>query len=163
MRRIVLAAFAVTVFVACQPATTELTEEQKAEIAAEVDMALDTHWDLFRQADYDRGIEYWEHSPEMAYVGVQGEIVMGFSTLDNLYRPFFATLASQEINIAERHFKTITRDAVYAMERGTLAQTDTSGVTGPTRPFAYTYLWMRTDAGWKISSAHMSDGDPETQ
>ncbi len=163
MRRFVLAAYALTVLAACQPATTELTEEQKAEIAAEVNATLDTMWDLFRQADYDHGIEYWENSPEMAFAGILGEIVMGFTTLDNLYRPFFATLASQEVYIAERHFKVLTTDAVYAMERGTYSQTDTSGVVGPTRPFAYTYLWVRTGIGWKISSAHMSAGDPEEQ
>jgi hypothetical protein len=163
MRRFIFAGFALTVLAACQPATTELTEEQKAEIEAEVDGALDALWDLFREADYERGIVYWEHSPDLVFAGTAGGILVGFSTLDNIYRPFFETIASQEINIAERHFKVITLDAVYAMERGTYAQTDTAGVTGPTRPYAYTYLWVRTDAGWRISAGHMSAGDPVEQ
>jgi phenylpyruvate tautomerase PptA (4-oxalocrotonate tautomerase family) len=44
MRRILLAALAVSVFVACQPATTELTEEQKAEIAAEIRQVVAEFW-----------------------------------------------------------------------------------------------------------------------
>ncbi len=163
MRRFVLAAFALTVLAACQPATTDLTEEQKTEIATEVNAAVDDLWDIFGQADYDRGIVYWEHSPNLTFAGTQGGILMGFSTLDSIYRPFFNTIASQEIDIAERHITVVAQDAAYVIERGTYAQTDTSGVTGPTRPFAYTYLWVHTEAGWRISSGHMSEGDPVTQ
>jgi hypothetical protein len=36
MRGLALASLSLTAMVACQPATPELTEEQKAEIAAEV-------------------------------------------------------------------------------------------------------------------------------
>jgi hypothetical protein len=36
MSRFILTAFAVTALAACHPANTEMTEEQKAEIAAEV-------------------------------------------------------------------------------------------------------------------------------
>ena len=160
MRRFVLAAFALTVFAACQPATTEISEEQKVEIAAELSTVLDTFWDVWRSADYDRGLTYWEDSPELVFAGTEGGIMMGFATFDRAFRPGFTTVASQGIDCDETHVKVITRDAAYAMQRGTYFATDTSGVTGPTRPFAYTYLWIRTDAGWKITAAHMSEGDP---
>ena len=48
MRRFIFAALAVSVFAACQPATTELTVVQEAEIAAEVMMVaneLMSAWD----------------------------------------------------------------------------------------------------------------------
>jgi hypothetical protein len=163
MRRLVLAAFALTLLTACQPATTDLTEEQNSEITAEITAVLDTFWDAWAQVDYDRGFAYWEDSPELLFAGSEGDILRGFATMDRLYRPFFATLRSQEFDLNETHIKVITRDAAYAMQRGTYAQTDTSGVTGPTRPLAYTYLWIRTADGWKITSAHMSQGDPVTQ
>lgn len=163
MRRFVLAAFALTVLAACQAADTELTDYQKAEIEAEVNLELEALWDPFRQADFDRGITYWEDSPEQLFATSEGGILKGFAAIDAAFRPMFTTIASQEINVDETHFKVITRDVVYAMHRGTFSATDTSGVTEPTRPFAYSFLWARTDAGWKVSSAHMSTGDPMTQ
>ena len=44
MRRFVPAAIALFVFPACQPATIELTEGQKAQIEAEIREALDGLW-----------------------------------------------------------------------------------------------------------------------
>ena len=163
MRRFVLAAFALTVLTACQPADTELTDYQKGEIEAEVNLELETIWDPFRQADFDRGIAYWEDSPEQLFGTSEGGILKGFAAIDAAFRPTFTTIASQEINVDETHIEVVTRDVVYAMQRGTYSETDTSGVTGPTWPFAYSFLWTRTDAGWKVSSAHMSVGDPVDQ
>ncbi len=160
MRRIVLVAFILTAFAACQPADTELTDYQKGEIEAEVNLELETMWDLFRQADYDHGIAYWEDSPEQLFGTSEGGILKGFAAIDAAFRPGFTTIASQVLNVDETHITVITQDVVYVMQRGTYAATDTSGVTDPTRPFAYSYLWTRTDAGWKVSSAHMSTGDP---
>ena len=161
MRRFVLAALALTSIAACQPGA-ELTDHQKAEIAAEVNLVLDQFWDIWRQVDYDQGIAYWEESPEMTFAGTNGETVIGFETLERLYQPFFATLSSQEFNFDETHIKVLSRDAVHTMQRGTYAQTDTAGVTGPALPLAYSIVWIRTEAGWKVTAAHMSQGEPAT-
>ena len=65
MRRFVFAAFALTVLAACQPADTELTEVQTAEIAAEVNLRMDQLWDVLRQPDWDRMAEFFDQSPDM--------------------------------------------------------------------------------------------------
>jgi len=44
MRRIVFAAFALTVSAACQPATTDLTEAQRAEIVTAVSQVATDNW-----------------------------------------------------------------------------------------------------------------------
>jgi hypothetical protein len=54
MRRFIFAAFALTVLAACQPATTELTEEQKAEIEAAVRQVADDSYAGAREADFER-------------------------------------------------------------------------------------------------------------
>lgn len=164
MRRFVLAAFAMAVLAACQPATTELTDEQKAEAAAEVNLVLDTFWDVWDETDYDRGIQYWEDSPENIVVSTGGRILQGFALIDRSYRPNMASIRSQVHNVEETHIKVLKRDVVSTVHRGTVSSTDTSGVTGPTRSFVYTYLWVHTDAGWKITSTHMSSaGDSVEQ
>lgn len=53
MRRIVLAAFALTVLAACQPATTELTEEQKAAIADTIQQVNTEHAVAMNARDLD--------------------------------------------------------------------------------------------------------------
>jgi hypothetical protein len=162
MRRFVLAAFALTVLVACQSATTELTDEQKAEITAEVNMALDGFWDCWRRVDYDGGMAYNHDSPETSGTSSTGRIVMGAANIAREFRPGFASLASQDIRFDETHFKVLAPDAVYSLQQGTYSATDTSGVTGPTRAFAYSFVWIQTEAGWKITAGHMSQGDPAT-
>ena len=66
----VFAAFALTVLAACQPATTELTDQQKAEIAAEVELRHDQYWDAWRVVDRDRGMSFFRNSPEWISVGL---------------------------------------------------------------------------------------------
>jgi hypothetical protein len=163
MRRIVLVAFALTVLAACQPATTELTEEQKVEIAAEMNLVLDTFWDVWREADFDQGVQYWENSPDNMFVTSNARILHGYDEIDQTYRPGFASISSQVLNVEETHINVLKRDVVCTILRGTGASTDTTGVTGPAQPFAYTYLWVRTDAGWKISSTHVSVSALEDQ
>ena len=82
MRRFVFAAFAVTVFAACQPASTELTDYQKAEIAAEVELLHGQFWDAWRAADVDRGLSYYPNTPEAAYA-TEGELFYGSAAVED--------------------------------------------------------------------------------
>ena len=54
MRRLAVAALSLAFLAACQPATIELTEEQRAEIAAEVEALHAASWDAWRAADLDQ-------------------------------------------------------------------------------------------------------------
>ena len=66
MRRFVLAASALTVLAACQPATTELTEEQKAEIEAAVVEASVAYTEVYHGKDFDGYMSFnsdWAGSP----------------------------------------------------------------------------------------------------
>ena len=63
MRRLALTVLSLAFLAACQPATTELTEEQKAEIAAEVNAINAGFWDAWRATDFDQGMSYYYNSP----------------------------------------------------------------------------------------------------
>ena len=54
MRRLVLATFALSLLAGCQPATVELTEEQKAEIAAAVRQVFEDEIAAANEADFER-------------------------------------------------------------------------------------------------------------
>jgi hypothetical protein len=159
MRRFVLAAFALTVLVGCQPATTELTVEQKAEIAAEVSLRLNSFWDALKDADFDRIAVFIHQSPDLL-MAADGAAFYGFATLESVYRPVVGSWASQELTVSNTNTVVLSPDVVYTMRVGTDAVTDTSGATGPTRPLIDTLVWGRHEGEWKIMFFHESHGAP---
>ncbi len=157
MRRTILPALAFCIAaVACQPATTELTEEQKAAIADTVNALLDDYWDAWRDVDFDRGMSFFLDAPETAFASAD-QVDYGLATLDSKYRPFMATFESQEITLADSRTTVLASNAVYTMQRGTYVQTDTAGVVGDTLPFAYSMVWVRRNGEWKVLAGHQSD------
>jgi len=155
MRRIVLAAFALTVLAACQSATTELTEQQKAEIAAEVELLHGQFWDAWRAADIDRGWTFYPDIPEVSYA-TDGELFVGLSAIEDNDRSNFAHIASQTITITESHTTVVARNVVCINELAKWTVTDTSGATTPERVFAGTYVWVLRDGEWKVQFSHES-------
>ena len=162
MRRFVLAAFALTVFAACQPATTELTVEQKAEIAAEVELVHGQLWDAWRETDLHRGMDYYRNSPEFTFA-MEGQLFNGYDALHDAAHEMFASTASQTITLAESQTTVLAPDVVCVMEQGIGAATDTLGVTGPANPFAFTAIWVLRDGEWKVDLAHFSNPATESQ
>jgi hypothetical protein len=69
MRRFVFAVFTLTVLAACQPVTTELTEEQKAEIEAAVRQVADDMYAGARDADWERIVSHWRQQDGLCLMG----------------------------------------------------------------------------------------------
>lgn len=153
MCRLTLPVLSLAILAACQPATTELTEEQKAEIAAEVNAIHAEFWDAWRAADYDRGVSYLDSANLVfAYEGT----VFGFATFDEMWRPAFANIASQTISIGDSRTTVLAPDVVCIMDAATYTTTDTLGVTSPQESFAFTGVWVRRDGEWKLLLVHES-------
>ena len=166
MRRFVSALIAVTVFIACQPATVELTEEQKAEIAAEVS-ALQANWNAaWEVVDVGGALSsYWTESPEQGWAGMGRASwgLDGMAQADAATRPYYNTVASNENTRRESRTFVLAPNIVYIMERGATITTDTAGVAGPETDYAYTYVWVLEEGGWKINFAHGSSPIIQTQ
>ena len=155
MRRIFLAAFAVTVLAACQPATSELTEEQKAEIVAEVELKLDQLWDALRDPDSEQIMAFFLDSTDFLSVH-DGRFISGYATADSLFRPAIDEMEEQVVTVSETHSLVLSADVVYTMRVGTDSTTYKSGEATATRPWAVTYVWVRSDGEWKILLGHGS-------
>jgi SnoaL-like domain/Prokaryotic membrane lipoprotein lipid attachment site len=155
MRRTLFAALALTVLAACQPATTELTDGQKAEIAAEVNALHADFWDAWRAADVDRGLSYYPNIPEITYA-TDGDLFVGPSEVEDQARSWGADLASQTITITESHTTVLSSSIVCINERATYSQTNNAGVTAPERVFAGTYIWVLRNGEWKVEISHES-------
>ncbi len=152
---------AVAVLAACQPTSPELTEEQKAALADSVVAIHIESWQPWLAADLDRGMPYFLNSPDLGW-GWNGEIRYGYANIDAWFRPLMDGLASQEFTVADRRVVVLARDVVCVMEHGTIAATDTAGVTLPASPFAMTAIWVRRDGEWKIHLGHESTQTPES-
>ena len=146
---------------ACQPAAVELTEEQKAALADSVSAMHAESWQPWLAADLDQGMRYFLNSPDVGW-GWNGEIRYGYDNIDAWFRPNMAGMASQELTVADRRAVVLARDVVCVMESGTIAVTDTAGVTLPPMPFAMTAIWIRRDGEWKIHLGHESTANPES-
>lgn len=152
MRRLIVPLLLMVV--ACRPGTTELTEQRKAELAAEVNTRNAEFWDVWRAADWDRGMAYYVDSPDFVWAA-GGAVYVGLNALKDA-RPGFASVASQTFTFRNSRTIVMAPDAASVTALGTWAQTDTAGVTGPVREFAWTALWVLRDGEWKMHLVHMS-------
>ena len=159
MRRFVLAAFALIVLAACQPASKELTDYQKTEIAAEVELLHGQFWDAWRETDFERGMSYYLNSPEFTFT-FQGRMVSGYSAFWDLFASAFTNVASQALSIDELKTTVLAADVVSVTVQGTYAPTDTAGVTAPESALAFTTVWVKRDGEWKVHVA--SNSEPST-
>ncbi len=151
--RLALAALSVTFLVACQPGATELTEEQKAEVAAQVDAVRADFWDAWRDWDVDRVISYYLNSPDFVWAD-EGQLFTGWAALNEAVQA--GNLESQTITFNESRTTVLAADAVHVVEQGTYSVTDTDGVTGPKIAFAFSALWMHRNGEWKVHFSHLS-------
>ena len=162
MRRLVFAVLSLAFLAtACQPATTEMTEEQKAEIAAEVNAINADYWDAWSAADFDRGMSYFHNSPETVW-GYAGNLDIGWDAIYAAYSPMFEAIASQAVTFTESRMTVVAPDVVCINELGSVVATDTAGVAGPEVNFALLAVWVRRGGEWKVLFGHESVPVPES-
>jgi hypothetical protein len=155
MLRLILAVFTLTVLAACQPATTELTEEQKAEIAAEVTGRLDALWEELKQPDVDQLLTFT--SQALGSFSVSDGVFTEWSPAsDSMMRAALAEWEDQVLTVSETRTVVLSPDVVYTMRVGTDSVTLKSGEASPTRPWAWTSIWVRRDGEWRIMYGHDS-------
>jgi ketosteroid isomerase-like protein len=139
---------------ACQPVTTELTEERQAEIVEEVRAVNAAYWDAWREADWDRGMAFYLDSPDFVWAS-GGAVFYGLAALEDT-RPRFASVASQTYAFRDTRVIVMTPQSAALTAAGSWTQTDTAAVTTPTREFVWTAIWVLHEGEWKMQLVHMS-------
>lgn len=159
MRRFVLAAFALMLIAACQPTTTELTEEQKAEIEAEV-RALD-----------DEGLATvvaWGLEPFLSFFSddliyaLFGEVHHGLSAWRDQVTPFFEQAPS--IENCERdgpYYQVLSSEIVVSTSVGKCVGPAADG-SPVVIDHTWTVVWAKRDDQWKIVNMSETYPTPET-
>ena len=109
MRRLVLSAVSLAFLAACQPATTELTEEQKAAIEQEVRDLDDDLIAFAGNAETEGFLSLFEQSEDLTFA-MYGAVHNSWSTWDGIVKRGFARIAEAEVERCEwsnRHYQVL--------------------------------------------------------
>jgi len=148
------------VVAACQPATTELTADQKAAIADTVNALDAAYWDAWRAVDVDKGLSYFHNSPDLWW-GEEGHALLGYAELEAYFRAAVSSVSRMNITISDSRTVVLAADAVGVLEQGVYTATDTAGTTTPELAFLASATWVRRNGEWKILYGHESYPVPE--
>ncbi len=165
MRRLTLAVLSVAFLAACQPATTDLTEEQRAAIVAAVGEATAGWIDAVENVDLDAWLAYWHPEGQSYYVDDPAmflnrmTVVPTVEAMREYWQQAFTVRTAQDIVVEEEYPAVISADAVLHVARGTYTVTDTTGTTEPA-PISWTTLWVLHNGQWKILHYHQSWDSP---
>lgn len=145
MRRLALAAVSLAFMVtACQPATTELTEEQKAEIEEAVAQAAIAHGDAWRaQEDID---EYMSYASDWGFVPWRYETPEDWrsGTLSFWERWDWVSHEDRDVQVL-----VLGPDAAAVQMLGVGVLRDTVGLTLD-RTSHVKQVWVREAGEWKL-------------
>jgi uncharacterized protein (TIGR02246 family) len=151
MRSLALAALSLALLVtACQPATTQLTEEQKAAIEEEVRQTADDLNDAWIARDFDRFRSFfaddlrWAMSP------------MPFATMEEIepgVRAYVSGISEITLEDEDSFIRVLGPDAAVVGSTSHETVVDVNGVSSSVRT-AGTFVWARVDGVWKVVHGH---------
>jgi hypothetical protein len=116
---------------------------------------MTAYWAVWREAEFDRGIAFYDDHPDFT-IAYDAATWNSLADAEAAFRPLFDTVESQDIEIDEIHIVALAREWAYVTERGTFLVNFRDGSTSPRRAFAATHLWVKTEDRWKVRSFHES-------
>ncbi len=158
MRRTILSALALAVLAACQPATTELTDAQRAAIADTVTQLTDQLLSL--TGDADAWMDLFSTGQELRYV--QNGVILSRDDLESEMTAFVGACEEQSWAWDDVHVVVLGPDAAAVTATYHGAYTDTTGQTFTFDEIVVTYASARSDGTWKIVQAHEYFAPPDS-
>ncbi len=151
MRRLALAALSLAFLAtACQPATTELTDEQKAAIEEEVRQVGDDMGEAWRALDFDRARSFLADDMDWAIPP------MPFTTIEEIEpgaRAYISGISEITLEDEDLFIRVLGPDAAVVGSTSHETVVDVNGVSSSTRT-ALTLVWARADGVWKLVHGH---------
>ncbi len=155
MRRMVLS-LALLVAVGYQPVTTQMTEEQKAAIAAEVDSVVNERWVTLELAGTD--IPFDAHdAPEWAWV-LNGTVLLSKTAYDDYFGQDAGILRLQDVKVVDSRTVVLSPEIVLTIQRVRLIVVNVASYTPDEYVWRYaeTLAWNKRNGEWKIILGHGS-------
>jgi ketosteroid isomerase-like protein len=161
MRRLALAVLSSVVLAACQPVSTELTEERRSAIEEDIARAFDDYAIAVRQLDQEAVLGFFQQSDDLAFAEF-GEVVLSWSTLAERVRESWPMYASVEsFGWGDLHIQALAPHIAVANTTFDFAAADTAGAPISVKG-TFTTVWVDTDGAWKIVSLAETFPAPET-
>ena len=158
MRRLVLSAVSLAFLAACQPATTELTEEQKAGIADTVTRIVRGIMEAAEALDHEKHIAPF--SDELVSAD-NGSVTTNWDSIRVADREFMRSMSSVEGTFGEMFVEVLGPSAAVVTAPYEATLIDTTGtrmhVAG-----AGTYVFAQVAGRWRIIHMHRSMPLPQS-
>ena len=129
--------------------------EERAEVRAVIEIQTAGFWEAWAAADIDRGLDFF--AEEATAVTKTAAILPGLSAIDAAWRPGFATITSQDIEITDSYVTVFGPELASVHQVGTFVVHFTDGVVEGPIHFTYTTVWALMDGAWRIVVAHRTD------
>jgi hypothetical protein len=153
MRRTILPLM-LFVAAACQPARTELAEDQKTQIAAEVDSLTQEWWAAWEVFDFDRGLSFIYDGPDMVWTGAGTRTVYSSAEGREVWGPGVAGLQRQDLEFTNSRTVVLSADIVWTLREGNYVAVDTTGNVAAEGRFIETAVWVKRNGQWKVLLGH---------
>jgi ketosteroid isomerase-like protein len=157
MRWFVLAAFALTVVAACQPAT-DLTFDQKAAIADTVRQVSMDYLASVSTLDADSVFSFNMDSDEYAW-SMDAVLSLDLETDKAAAAEKYAAASSAHVSLDTVRIAVLGPDAGVLSGAGAVVVTDTAGQTVE-MALALTFVAARRDGRWVLLQGHSSHAPP---
>ncbi|UCG86887.1 MAG: nuclear transport factor 2 family protein [Gemmatimonadota bacterium] len=156
MHRLFLAAIALTVLAACRPATTELSEDQKAAIADEIAALHADAAKAIRARDVGSWLAYFENTDELTFTScVQDGAVAAYRSwsarADTTYAHYAAIASMDRFEWGDLHTRVLAPNVAVVATTYEAVATDTAGVSFAGNA-TWVAVWVRTNGTWKMAN-----------
>jgi hypothetical protein len=143
MHRLTFVALALPFMAACQPATTELTEEQWTVIADEFRQHRMDMYAAAERLDADGVMRSFAADAVLIGQGVR----MTYEDYDAIVRNLFGSVQSQSIDVLDMWVDVLAADAVANTDVIAVAVTDSAGNVVE-QTYLHTEVWVKRDDRW---------------
>jgi len=129
-------------------ATLDLTDEQRSAIVDSVTQVSQEWREAVERADAMGVVGLYSRAEGNAIVRADKALV-SFETLSAELPGDYAGIRSQSLTLRDRRIAALSPTIATESAVGTWVSTDTLGAV-QSREYAYTRVWVREDAGWRI-------------
>jgi uncharacterized protein (TIGR02246 family) len=151
MRRLALAALSLAFLAtACQPATTELTDAQKAAIEEEVRQVWDDMGDAWNARDFDRVRPFL--ADDLRW-GISPWPFLTMEEIEPEFRAYLSGISETTLEDEDSFVRVLGPDAAVYSWTSHETVVDVNGVSSSVRT-AGTFVWARVDGVWKVVHGH---------
>jgi uncharacterized protein (TIGR02246 family) len=141
----------------------EITVEDRAAIEGEVRAVTEKLITAVRQADFDRvaALVSRDDPFNLGYID-NGVFLFDFETMESRFRPGFARLQSQDMEINDMRIAILAPDVAVITWHGQISANHKDGQTFE-RALALTYVLVKDGGDWKFVHMHQSFPWPQTE